>query len=422
MNRPDVIVIGAGLAGLSSALFLSRAGLSVKVLEREADVGMATSFANAGMLTPSMSDPWNAPGAAWKLLRWLGRADAPMRLRPGALHHYLGWGLSFLRNAAPARHRAAMLANFALSQYSVAQTRALRDELQLRYCAGTKGTMKVFRDARQFEQVQKLYDPLREHGLSFEAVDGAGAARIEPLLAETAARIAGALYFPQDETGNAHLFCRELLARLLERGAAFEFGTPVGEVLTDGRQVTGVRAGARRFEASRVVLAAGAWSRTLARPLGVALNIRPVKGYSVSVEVTDPALMPSLSLIDDHLHAAATPLGSTLRLAGTAEFGGWRTELDPRRIQALWDFLAALSPTLGRRVSRQNAREWCGFRPMAADGRPYIGAAPVAGLYLNTGHGHLGWTQAAGSAALLGQIVTGRATDINPAPYSLARR
>lgn len=421
MPRADVIVIGAGLAGLSCAYFLRREGLAVRVLEREPDAGMGTSFANAGMLTPSMSDPWNAPGVQWDMLRWLGRKDAPMKLRLGALHHYLGWGLRFLRNATTERHRAAMRANYALSAYSVEQTRRLRESLDLEYDAGTKGTMKVFRDPQAFEETRALYERLRDEGIVFEAVDAAGAARIEPLLEETRDRIAGGLYFPGDETGNAHLYCQQLKSRLREADVALEFETPVEAIQLEDGRVWGVRAGGRRFQADKVALAAAAWSPSLARPLGIALNIRPVKGYSLSIDMGRSPLMPTLALIDDGLHAAATPLGSVLRLAGTAELGGWRGNIDPARIQALWDFLAALSPSLFRHAERRDARQWCGFRPMAADGRPYIGATRIPGLYVDTGHGHLGWTQAAGSAQLLSQILLGQPTDIDPTPYEVGR-
>ncbi len=421
LSRTNVIIIGGGLAGLSSAYYLRRCGFGVRVLEREADAGMATSFANGGLLTPSMSDTWNTPGVHWKLLRFLGRRDAPLRLRLGSLHHYFGWGLRFLHNASPERYRRAMHANFLLSAYSVAQMRLLRETLKLEYDAGTQGTMKVFRDARSLDAMQSLYAHLRDEGIAFEAVDAAGAARIEPLLAETQDQIAGGLYFPDDETGNAHLFCQELKSRLLAQGVALEFKTTVEKILVERGQVWGVRAGGRDYEAGKVVLAAAAWSRELARPLGVSLNIRPVKGYSLSMTLNRPELMPRLALIDDGLHAAATPLGKTLRLAGTAEFGGWRNEINPARIRSLWDFLAKLSPTLSRHVEPHSAREWCGFRPMAADGRPYVGDTAVRGLYVNTGHGHLGWTQAAGSASLLSQIMTEQKTDLDPAPYSVAR-
>jgi D-amino-acid dehydrogenase len=420
-SRTNVIIIGGGLAGLSSAYYLRRNGFEVRVLEREADAGMATSFANGGMLTPSMSDTWNTPGVHWKMLRFLGRADAPLRLRLGSLHHYFSWGLRFLHNASPERYRRTMHANFLLSAYSVAQTRLLREALKLEYDVGTKGTMKVFRDARSLDAMQSLYAHLRDDGIAFEAVDAAGAARIEPLLAETQNQIAGGLYFPGDETGNAHLFCQELKSRLLAQGVTFEFSTTVEKILVENGQVLGVRADRRDYEAGKVVLAAAGWSRELARPLGINLNIRPVKGYSLSVKIDQPGLMPSLALIDDHLHAAATPLGNILRLAGTAEFANWRKEIDPARIKSLWNFLAKLSPTLSRHVESHSAQEWCGFRPMAADGRPYVGATAVRGLYLNTGHGHLGWTQAAGSASLLSQIMSEQKTDLNPAPYSMAR-
>lgn len=421
MARTDVVIIGAGLAGLTSAWYLRRAGLSVRVLEREADVGLATSFANGGMLTPSMSDPWNAPGVQWKLLRWLLRADAPIKLRPAALHHYLGWGLRFLHHSAPARHRAAMQANYRLSRYSIEQLRELRKTLPLDYAAGTRGTMKVFRDPWQLEEIHGLYSSLRDEGLIFETVDAAGAARIEPLLAESMATIAGGLYFPGDEIGNAYLFCQSLKSQLRTDGISFSFDTAADRILMRNGRVCGVRAGDEEIEAENVVVAAAAWSSALLQPLGVEVNIRPVKGYSVSIEFAQPARFPVIALVDDHLHTAITPLGNTLRLAGTAEFGGWDRHLDPARIRSLWNFLATLSPALAAEADQQPAREWCGFRPMSADGRPYIGATGVAGLYLNTGHGHLGWTQAAGSGRLLSQLLKGVKPEIDPMPYSLRR-
>ena len=413
-------MVGGGLAGLSSAWALAEAGYAVRVLERREDVALETSFANGGILTPSMPDPWNSPGVHWQLLRWLGREDAPMLLRPGAIPHYFGWGLRFLAGSAPRSYHAAMQANFRLCAFSLERLRTWRAALQLEYAAGTAGTLEIYRDQHCFDQAVEEVRSLAPLGLVSRALDPAGAARLEPMLDETRASFVGALHFPADESGDAWLFCRELRTRLEARGVGIALGRTASAVRVAGGRVAGVETGAGFLPGNRVVVAAGPWSTALLAACGVRVDVRPVKGYSLSIPI-DPARGPRHALADDSLHAVMTPLGSTLRLAGTAEFSGWDFNLRPGRVQALWKLLATLSPTLARAVDPAGARAWCGLRPMSADGKPYVGATPVAGLYVNTGHGHLGWTQAAGSATLLAQLMTGQPTSIDARPFALVR-
>jgi len=420
MSRGDVIVVGGGLAGLTSAYALHEAGYAVQLLERREDVALETSFANGGILTPSMPDPWNAPGVQWQLLRWLGREDAPMLLRPRAIPEYFGWGLKFLAGSAPRAYHASMLANYRLCAYSLDRLRAWRAQLALEYAVGTHGTIEVYRDSRSFERAVAEVRTLAPLGLLGTALDPQGTARLEPLLGEIQGNLAGAIHYPADESGDAWLFCRALRARLEERGVRILLDTAVRAVRLTGGRATGVETETGFVPGSAVVLAAGPWSRALLAACGVRVEVRPVKGYSLSIPI-DPSAGPRHALSDDSLHAVMTPLGSTLRLAGTAEFSGWDLTLRPGRVEALWRLLAALSPTLSRAVDRSSARAWCGLRPMSADGRPYVGAAPLPGLYVNTGHGHLGWTQAAGSATLLAQLMTGTATAIDPRPFALSR-
>ena len=415
-----VVVIGAGLAGLNSAWFLRKAGFAVHVVEKRADAGLETSFANAGMMTPSMSEPWNAPGVHWDLLRWLGRKEAPMLLRPAALHHYIGWGLKFLAHSRPAPHLAAMEANFALSALSMSAVRELRRECRLDYALGTRGTIKIYRDRASFDSARAAAGLLRGKGLAFDVLDATGAVRQEPQLAEIEPLLTGAIHYPGDETGDAHRYCRELKRELAARGVSFSFGAGVRRIVVERGAVRAVETGAGEIATNRVVLAAAARSPELAAPLGVALNIRPVKGYSISAPVP-PERRLSMAVIDDSLHTAATPLGGILRVAGTAEFAGWDAALDPDRLENLWRFLKALSPAMHAAADRASATSWCGFRPMAADGRAYIGATPIPGLFVNCGHGHLGWTQSAGSGQLLAQLISGETPAIDPAPYSAGR-
>jgi D-amino-acid dehydrogenase len=420
MSRGEVVVVGAGLAGLASAWALSEAGYAVRVLERREDVALETSFANGGILTPSMPDPWNSPGVHWQLLRWLGREDAPMLLRPAAIPHYFGWGLRFLAGSAPRSYHASMQANFRLCAFSLERLRAWRAALALDYAAGTRGTLELYRDREAFDEAVEEVRTLAPLGLIARVLDPAETVRLEPLLDETRTSFVGALHFPGDESGDAWLFCRELRTRLEARGVAIDLGRTVSAVRLVGGLVSGVETAQGFLPGSAVVIAAGPWSTALLAACGVKVDVRPVKGYSLSIPI-DPAQGPRHALADDSLHAVMTPLGATLRLAGTAEFSGWDFSLRPGRVRALWKLLSTLSPTLARMVDPAGARPWCGLRPMSADGKPYIGATSVAGLYVNTGHGHLGWTQAAGSATLLAQLMTGQPLSIDARPFALAR-
>jgi D-amino-acid dehydrogenase len=420
-SRGDVLVVGGGLAGLASAYALHEAGYRVELLERREEVALETSFANGGILTPSMPDPWNAPGVHWRLLRWLGREDAPMLLRPGAIPGYFDWGLRFLAASSPRSFHAAMRANYRLCAYSVERMRAWRSALDLKYAMGTNGTLEVYRDARSYEGAVAELASLAPLGLKGTPLDPAATARLEPLLDEIRGDLVGAIHFPADESGDAFLFCRALRERLVERGVVIRLNSAVRSLHLAAGEVTGVGTDDGAFvPATQVVLAAGPWSRALLEACGVRVHVRPVKGYSLSIPI-DPDAGPRHALSDDTLHAVMTPLGATLRLAGTAEFSGWDLSLRPKRIEALWRLLKALSPTLAGKVDRSSARPWCGLRPMSADGRPYIGATAVPGLYVNTGHGHLGWTQAAGSATLLAQLMSGSPTRIDPRPFALSR-
>jgi D-amino-acid dehydrogenase len=420
VTRGEVIVIGGGLAGLASAYALHEAGYAVQLLERREDVALETSFANGGILTPSMPDPWNAPGVHWQLLRWLGREDAPMLLRPRAIPGYFGWGLRFLAASAPRSYHASMAANYRLCAYSLERLQAWRTALGLEYAVGTRGTLEVYRNSQSFEQAVAEVRSLSSLGLVGEPLDPAAAARLEPLLDEIRGDLVGAIHFPRDESGDALLFCRALRTRLEARGVQVVVNTPVRTVRIGAGRAVGVETAGGFVPGSHVVVAGGPWSTALLAACGVGVQVRPVKGYSLSIPI-DPAAGPRHALSDDSLHAVMTPLGTTLRLAGTAEFSGWDLTLRPGRVEALWRLLAALSPTLARTVDRSAARPWCGLRPMSADGRPYIGATPVAGLYVNTGHGHLGWTQAAGSGSLLAQLISGAPAAIDPRPFALAR-
>ena len=416
-----VLVIGSGLLGVSSAWFLARQGCEVTVLERTAGVARGTSYANAGMLTPSMADPWNSPGIFWHLLGWLGREDAPFLLRPGALPSMFGWGLSFVRHSSPSRQRASMEHNLRLASYSLTTLRELRATLALSYDERSNGTLKVFRDRKAFDDAAARNAILAGLGLDVRVVSRAEAVALEPALADVSDRIVGGIYCPADESGDARAFTQALADRAREAGVRFVFDADVNAFRSDGTRVTAAVAAETEYAAEAFVVAAGPWSPLLLKLLRVPLPVRPVKGYSITVPTGAWAGAPRMPVIDDALHAAATPLGSRLRVAGTAEIAGYDMAHTPGRIENLFTLLLELFPSYAPLLDRAHAEPWAGLRPMSPDGVPHIGQLGPQNLYVNTGHGHLGWTLATGSGRLLADLVCGKPTEISAAPYDPRR-
>lgn len=416
-----VVIVGAGLAGLSAGYALIERGCDVVLLEAHAAVASEASFANGAILTPSMCDPWNGPGVHRHLAKSLFDPHAAMKLRWTAMPSLLSWGSVFLRNSTPARYSRATRAAFLLADYSVRATRRLRGRLALEYGASVCGTMKLLRSRRAQEQGLALARMLGELGLRHEVLDRERTVREEPELEEIAPQIAGALRFPDDECGDAHRFCIALADLIERQGGRIRPGTCASHIVTRGGAVVGVATPDGVVESTSVVIAAGAQSPQLSRSCGVSLAIRPVKGYSLTLDLSRFDRVPALPVVDDDLHAAIVPMQRRLRVAGTAEFAGMNRSVCPERIENLWRVLEATYPRVVREVDRASAEAWAGLRPVSADGLPFIGGTSIRGLYVNAGHGHLGWTMAVGSGQLLADIMRGSPPDIDPTPYLAAR-
>ncbi|MBI2969870.1 MAG: D-amino acid dehydrogenase [Gammaproteobacteria bacterium] len=417
-----VVVIGAGLIGISTAYFLGRLGHEVTVLDRREGPGLETSFANGGMLTPSQAEPWNTPGILLRLLGWLGRENAPVLLRPRVVPSLLGWGVAFLRNSSERRFLRNSALNAELAFYSLRVLRELRDKHGLRYDGSQCGTMKLYRDRHSLEQALKICGMLRESGVDCEALDGGGVAEREPALAAVRARIAGGIFYRDDESGDAYAYCRSLAALAAEQGARFRYGVSVAGLRAERRKVSAIATSSgEELKADSYVLAAGSYSPGLLRPLGLRLPVQPVKGYSVTLDVGTWAEAPRIPVIDDGFHIAVTPLSGKLRVAGTAEFCGYDTGLTAARIRNLLRFFTELYPGAAGFAHSSAAGEWAGLRPYTCDGVPVLGRTDFDNLYLNTGHGHLGWTMAAGSGKLVADIVAGNEPFVDPRPYRLDR-
>jgi D-amino-acid dehydrogenase len=397
-----VVVIGCGLAGVSTAYFLHRAGARVTVLDRAPAAGRETSYANGAMLTPSLADPWNAPGVFGQLARSLGRDDAPMLLHLAELPRLAGWGIRFLANARRKRFESSYLHNVALARYSLAQLAGIRSHTGIEFEFSEGGIIKVFEDPAALEAAVQVGHWLKQAGITHRELDVPGLVALQPMLAESADRLVGAVHYPDDQVGNARLYCESLARWLAGEGVAMRFSEQVLGFERTFRSVSAVRTPRGRLEADAFVLAAGCFSRPLARQLGMRIPVVPAKGYSVTVPLSDTA--PELPVVDDALHAAVVPLGGDrLRVAGTAEFAGFDMTVRPERIRNLLRLLDRIYPGVPVDGARLDA--WAGLRPMTPDGRPLLGPTRPGNLFLNTGHGALGWTLAAASGKVVAEQV-----------------
>lgn len=416
-----VVVIGAGLAGLCAAHELQQRGAEVEVLERHAGPGLETSFANGSLLHPSLVEPWNRPGVLRELWHGLGQPDSPMRLHLRQLPHLLGWGWRFLRESNEARFRANTLANTRLALRSLTLTQALAQVPEMRFDHYERGSLAICRDAAGLAALKAWRAWLAPHGVDYTALSRDEVLEIEPALRPIGDQIVGGVFHPLDMGGDPQGFCRALQAWLQARGVVFRFGAEVHQLVQAGGVVRGVATSQGMVEGDAVLLCAASWSPRLAASVGLSLPIKPVKGYSLTLPRVD-GLAPRVPVIDTDLHMAVVPVGEqAVRVAGTAEFAGFDRSLSPERVANLWRLLRRLYPAYAEALTPREEQGWCGLRPVSPDGVPLIGATAVPGLFLNTGHGHTGWTVAAGAAELAAQCLMGQAPTLDATPYAPGR-
>jgi D-amino-acid dehydrogenase len=414
MDKKRFIIIGGGLIGVASLYELASRGHDATLFEAEEELGLGASFANGGMLTPSMPDPWNGPGVARHLMASLFDPRSSMKLHLSQVPALAGWGLRFLAASGSVRHQATTLANYRLCSQSVERTRALTAQLALKFDQSDAGTLKIFETAKAMAGPLELAERLTKAGLRFEQLDTAGTIAAEPQLAAIEHRIAGALHFPDDGVGDARKFVLALADKARELGSTINLGAKVDKLLVRNGRIEGVASGGDDH-LGEVVLCTGVWSPELARQAGLPIPVKPAKGYSVSIAAG--ALgnrMPRLPVIDDAMHAAVVPIGDRLRFVGTAEFAGFNRRIDQPRIDNLIALFERLYPNLAGDLDLSRAQPWTGLRPMSAEGRPIIQKSPRDGLWLNCGHGHLGWTMACGSAELLADLIEGKPNALAP--------
>lgn len=414
-----VLVVGAGLIGVTTAYFLNRQGYDVTVVDGEEGAGRQTTFANGGLLTSSMPHPWNGPGSWRVLMSSVARSDAALQLRLRALPSLTGWGISFLRNSRPECFKRNTLSNLRLSVHSLKVLGAIRRECSIDYGHATRGSLKIFRDPTALERATAATAWLTPEGLIFRSLSVEQTVELEPGLAPIGDQLAGALHCASDEVGDAYRFCTGLAEQARNCGVEFRFRTSVRSLDVRNNLIRGVVTEEGRLIADRYIVAAGSYSTPLLERIGIHLPVRPAKGYSVTFTQRSGTEILGIPVIDDQLHAAITPLEGAIRVAGTAEFASFDRTLNPIRVRNLLALLQSVLPQT--HFEPAMAKAWCGLRPMSADGVPIIGPTAIANLLVNCGHGHLGWTMAAGSARLLTDLVSGNVPAIDPAPYSLER-
>jgi D-amino-acid dehydrogenase len=397
-----VAVLGAGVVGVTSAWYLACSGHEVTLVDRQPEAGMETSFANGGQISAGHAEPWAKPSVLPKVLRWLGREDAPLLFRPRADLAQWMWGLRFALECLPGRFERNARRLAALATYSRASLIALRAETGVQYDQSSKGILLFCTEPADFDALAA------QRG----AKSAAQCLAIEPALRASRAPIVGGVYSPEDESGDAHLFTQQLAQRAVAAGVRFLRNTNVEGIELAGGRVIAARAAGRRLEAEAYVVALGSYSPLLLAPLGISIPVYPLKGYSITIALTAQAAAaaPSVSLTDESRKLVLSRLGDRLRCAGTAELNGYDTSVNEVRCAAIVRRVEELFPAL---AGARGVKYWAGLRPATPGNLPLIGRTRYANLYLNTGHGTLGWTLAAGSARALADLVSGRRPEVD---------
>ena len=409
-----ILVLGAGVVGTTTAWYLQKQGHQVTVVDRQNQAGLETSYANGGQISVSHAEPWANPSAPLKVMKWLFQPDAPLLFRPRLDPAQWRWALSFLGQCTSARaaHNIRQMVN--LGTYSRSQLQALRKEAGNEYNHLEKGILHFYTNPAEFDGAMEPTRIMQDLGCDRQIIDADRAVELEPALKPIRNRIAGATYTSEDESGDARMFTQNLAKRCAEAGVEFRYGTEILSFERAGERVLGIqtlRDGHHEtLRADAYVLSMGSFSAALASQLGIVLNIYPAKGYSITVPVKNEEAAFNVSLTDDEYKLVYSRLGDRMRVAGTAELNGYSRKLNYTRCRAIVRRTAEVMPEAGY---WDQAEFWTGLRPATPSNVPYIGKSHFANLYLNTGHGTLGWTHSCGSAAALADIIDGRKPEVD---------
>ena len=411
-----ILVLGAGILGVHTAWFLRQRGFEVTVIDRQPGPALETSFANGSQISVSQSDPWASPHAPFKIIKWLGQEDAPLLFRLKADINQWRWGLRFLYECLPSRAEHNTLQAMRLAEYSRRTLQMMRRETGIQYDHAEAGIMMIHSDPKSFNDAAEAAQLLIRNGERRDVLSVAEAVNIEPALAHTAPTLAGAIYAPNDESGDAYKFTTALAALAEKQGVQFRYGTTIKRIDRAGGEVSGVVVNGERGEetvkADAYVVALGSYSPALLAGVGVDALVYPAKGYSATLPLRAGGAVsaPKGSITDDEKKVVFTTIGSRLRIAGTAELNGFDTSLNTVRCEALTRRAKHHFPDL---CEWDKVEYWTGLRPATPSNLPIIGQSKLANLYLNTGHGTLGWTEGPGSARALADIIAGERPEVD---------
>ena len=413
-----VLVLGGGVIGVASAYYLAKAGHEVELVDRQSAPALETSFANAGEISPGYSAPWAGPGVPIKAIKWMLMHHSPLVIWPLLDPAMWRWGTMMLANCTRKAYALNKSRMVPIAEYSRDCLKALRAETGIRYDERTQGTLQLFRTQKQLDDIGSDVAVLSQYGVPYEVLDREGFCRVEPALKLTQHKFVGALRLPGDETGDCFKFTQRLAEMALALGVQFRWDTRIQALQVGGGAITGVHTDAGLLRGDRVLMALGSHSPLLLAPVGIRIPVYPVKGYSITVPITDALYAPESTIMDETHKVAVTRLGDRIRVGGTAELAGYSLNLREARRGTLNHVVTDLFPKGG---DLSKATFWCGLRPMTPDGTPIIGATPVQNLLLATGHGTLGWTMACGTGRVIADLVSGREPEIGIAGLGMAR-
>jgi len=406
-----VIVMGAGVIGVTTAYYLAKQGAEVTVLDRQQGPGMETSYANAGELSYGMTSPWAAPGIPMKALKWMFMKRRPLFIWPLISPTMWKWGYDMVRNCNEEKYRINKGRMVRISNYSRDVMPDLIAETGIEYDGRDMGTLQLFRTEKQLAGSKADQDILSEYDSPFKVLTPEGCIAVEPALAEVRNKFVGGLRLTADRTGDCQIFTTKLAEKCAEMGVEFHYGQSIREITVENGRVAGIETEiAGRITGDAYVCALGSYAAGLLKPAGIRLPVYPVKGYSVTLPVTDDTLAPQSTIMDETHKVAITRLGDRIRVAGTAEIAGYSNRLGPHATNTVRHVINDLFPRGG---DLARAEGWTGLRPMTPDGTPVLGASSYDNLFLNTGHGTLGWTMACGSGRAVADVVLGKVPEIS---------
>ncbi|HGM5489600.1 TPA: D-amino acid dehydrogenase [Serratia fonticola] len=412
-----VVILGSGVVGVASAWYLAKAGHEVTVIDRQPGPALETSAANAGQISPGYAAPWAAPGVPLKAIKWMFQRHAPLAVRLDGSSFQLRWMWQMLKNCDTAHYMTNKGRMVRLAEYSRDCIKALRQETGIQYEGRQGGTLQLFRTQQQFDSAAKDIAVLEDAGVPYKLLESSQLATVEPALAQVAHKLTGGLQLPNDETGDCQLFTQQLAKLAEQAGVKFQFNRNVERLLVAGDNITGVQCEDEIITADSYVVAFGAYSTALLRDL-VTIPVYPLKGYSLTIPIADEAAAPFSTVLDETYKIAITRFDKRIRVGGMAEIVGFNTQLEQKRRATLEMVVRDLYPNGGR---VEEATFWTGLRPMTPDGTPIVGRTSLKNLYLNTGHGTLGWTMACGSGQLLADLISGITPAIASDDLAVAR-